>query len=50
MDSTCYYRSYRDEKGDLSPFYWKLLVIRLSFVVIFEVIIKCSRHLNVIDV
>lgn len=33
----CLYRSYRDEEGNLLPFYWKLLVVRLAFVVVFEV-------------
>ena len=37
MAEPCYYRSYRDEDGKLSAFYWKLLVVRLAFVVIFEV-------------
>ena len=49
MNETCYYRSYRDERGNLTAFYWKLLVVRLAFVVIFEVAlfsIQPWRHLN----
>lgn len=38
MNQTCYYRSYRDGEGNLSAFYWKLLVVRLAFVVVFEVV------------
>ena len=37
MNKTCYYRGYRDEEGQLKGFYWKLLVVRLAFVIIFEV-------------
>ncbi|XP_057372131.1 anoctamin-7-like isoform X1 [Daphnia carinata] len=36
MIEPCYYRSFRDEDGNLTAFYWKLLVVRLAFVVIFE--------------
>lgn len=37
MKETCYYRGHRDDAGKLTPFYWKLLVVRLAFVVVFEV-------------
>ncbi len=37
MNQTCHYRGYRDEEGNLSSYYWNLLVVRLAFVVIFEV-------------
>jgi anoctamin-7 len=37
MNKTCYYRGYRDDEGQLKGFYWKLLVVRLAFVIIFEV-------------
>lgn len=38
MIEPCYYRSFRDDDGNLTAFYWKLLVVRLAFVVIFEVV------------
>lgn len=33
----CRYRGYRDVHGDHTPFFWRLLAIRLSFVIVFEV-------------
>uniref|UniRef100_A0A1I8GS17 Anoctamin n=1 Tax=Macrostomum lignano TaxID=282301 RepID=A0A1I8GS17_9PLAT len=32
----CRYRNYRDSSGNLTPFYWKLLVVRLSFHLVFS--------------
>ncbi|XP_075926417.1 anoctamin-7-like isoform X1 [Petromyzon marinus] len=32
----CRYRDFRDQDGNLTLFYWKLLAVRLSFVIIFE--------------
>lgn len=49
MAEPCYYRSYRDEDGKLSAFYWKLLVVRLAFVVIFEVLFSQSYLSNAIS-
>jgi hypothetical protein len=31
------YRDFRDENGVLTPFFWKLLALRLFFVILFEV-------------
>jgi hypothetical protein len=31
------YRDYRDDNGNLSGFYWELLALRFTFVIIFEV-------------
>lgn len=31
------YRDFRDERGFLTPFFWKLLALRLFFVILFEV-------------
>ena len=31
------YRDYRDDNGNLSAFYWELLALRFTFVIIFEV-------------
>ena len=31
------YRDYRDEEGNRTMFYWKLLCARLLFVILFEV-------------
>ncbi|XP_035825775.1 anoctamin-7 [Aplysia californica] len=36
LDETCRYRDFRDENGDHTMFYWKLLAIRLAFVIVFE--------------
>ena len=33
----CRYRQFRDHDGQHNPFYWRLIVCRLAFVIIFEV-------------
>ncbi|PAA80633.1 hypothetical protein BOX15_Mlig004871g1 [Macrostomum lignano] len=44
----CRYRNYRDSSGNLTPFYWKLLVVRLSFVIVFEHLVFSLRRLVLI--
>ncbi|XP_047474777.1 anoctamin-7-like isoform X1 [Penaeus chinensis] len=36
LNEECRYRGYRDVHGDHTPFFWRLLAIRLSFVIVFE--------------
>ncbi|XP_022672053.1 anoctamin-7-like isoform X3 [Varroa destructor] len=33
---TCMYKDFRDLEGNLTPFYWRLMVARLTFVLVFE--------------
>ncbi|CAF1531934.1 unnamed protein product, partial [Didymodactylos carnosus] len=33
---SCKYRDFRDSNGNLTVFYWKLLALRLFFVILFE--------------
>lgn len=33
----CRYRDFRDPDGNHTMFYWKLLTVRLAFVIVFEV-------------
>ncbi|CAF1062104.1 unnamed protein product [Adineta ricciae] len=35
-DKSCMYRDFRDPTGTLTPFFWKLLALRLFFVILFE--------------
>ncbi|XP_023213768.1 anoctamin-7-like isoform X2 [Centruroides sculpturatus] len=37
---SCRYHGYRDEEGNFRPFFWRLLAVRLGFVIIFEVIFE----------
>jgi anoctamin-7 len=37
MPQPCQYRGLRDEKGNHTPFFWRLLAVRLAFVIVFEV-------------
>lgn len=37
----CMYRDFRDPNGTLTAFFWKLLALRLFFVIIFEVRRTC---------
>jgi len=39
LTEECRYKDYRDHDGELTPFYWQLLCIRLTFVIIFEHIV-----------
>lgn len=32
----CRYHGYRDQEGNFRPFFWRLLAVRLGFVIIFE--------------
>ncbi|BFZ23683.1 hypothetical protein BsWGS_26722 [Bradybaena similaris] len=36
LNSTCRYRDFRDPDGNHTMFYWKLLTVRLAFVIVFE--------------
>ncbi|KAG1673587.1 Anoctamin-7 [Nymphon striatum] len=36
MTEECRYRGYRNAEGHTTVFYWRLLVIRLGFVIVFE--------------
>ncbi|KAJ8319968.1 hypothetical protein KUTeg_001555 [Tegillarca granosa] len=36
MNQTCRYKDFRDKDGNYNLFYWHLLAIRLSFVIVFE--------------
>ena len=36
MNQTCRYRDFRDPEGHRTYFYWKLMFVRLAFVVVFE--------------
>ncbi|NXP13438.1 ANO7 protein, partial [Thinocorus orbignyianus] len=35
-NTTCRYRAFRDQDGNLTSTYWQLLVIRLGFIIVFE--------------
>jgi len=37
MPQQCRYRGLRDDKGNQTPFFWRLLAVRLAFVIVFEV-------------
>ncbi|KAL5013614.1 hypothetical protein ScPMuIL_007884 [Solemya velum] len=39
LHKTCRYKDFRDDDGEFSLFYWHLLAIRLSFVIVFEHIV-----------
>ncbi|XP_077510547.1 anoctamin-7-like isoform X1 [Amblyomma americanum] len=41
----CRYRDLRDEKGNWTFFHWKLLAVRLAFVIIFEHVVFCVCRL-----
>jgi hypothetical protein len=41
------YQGYRDREGNLTLFYWKLLAMKLSFVLIFEVISNLYWQIHV---
>ncbi|KAH9514072.1 Anoctamin-7 [Bulinus truncatus] len=36
MNQTCRYRDFREPDGNHTMFYWKLLAVRLAFVIVFE--------------
>jgi len=31
------YRAFRDDTGQFSPIHWKILALKLAFVIVFEV-------------
>jgi anoctamin-7 len=37
LKESCRYRGFRDEEGNHTPFFWRLLAVRFAFVIIFEV-------------
>ncbi|KAL3228039.1 hypothetical protein MRX96_003968 [Rhipicephalus microplus] len=39
------YRDLRDENGNWTFFHWKLLAVRLAFVIIFEHVVFCVCRL-----
>lgn len=41
----CRYRDLRDENGNWTFFHWKLLAVRLAFVIIFEHVVFCVCRL-----
>ncbi|XP_024086456.1 uncharacterized protein LOC106670115 isoform X2 [Cimex lectularius] len=36
LKQRCRYRGLRDNEGNLTPFFWRLLAVQLSFVIVFE--------------
>ncbi|KDR07370.1 hypothetical protein L798_03236, partial [Zootermopsis nevadensis] len=49
MPQSCRYRGLRDEKGDHTPFFWRLLAVRLAFVIVFEhVVFGICRLIDVL--
>ncbi|ESO82539.1 hypothetical protein LOTGIDRAFT_134438, partial [Lottia gigantea] len=49
LSQECRYRDFRDEKGEHTIFYWRLMAIRLGFVIIFEhVVFGVCRLIDVL--
>ena len=44
----CRYRAFRDHEGSFTPSHYKILGLKLAFVIIFEVSIKRSDNLKAI--
>uniref|UniRef100_A0A1I8I418 Anoctamin n=1 Tax=Macrostomum lignano TaxID=282301 RepID=A0A1I8I418_9PLAT len=45
----CRYKAFRGEDGHYTMFYWKLLAVRLAFVIVFEhVVFFISRMLDIL--
>uniref|UniRef100_A0A8C5MDN0 Anoctamin n=1 Tax=Leptobrachium leishanense TaxID=445787 RepID=A0A8C5MDN0_9ANUR len=40
----CRYKAFRDENGSYTLFYWKLLAVRLGFIIAFEHVVFFSLH------
>eukprot|EP00058_Branchiostoma_floridae_P028493 XP_002613984.1 hypothetical protein BRAFLDRAFT_67435 [Branchiostoma floridae] len=48
MSQECRYKEFRDRDGSFSLFYWRLLAIRLGFVILFEhVVFFISRLIDI---
>ncbi|XP_078281128.1 anoctamin-7 [Rhinoraja longicauda] len=43
--TVCRYKAFRDDAGNLTLFYWKLLAIRLGFIIAFEHVVFLILHL-----
>ncbi|XP_069678772.1 anoctamin-7-like isoform X2 [Periplaneta americana] len=49
MPQPCRYRGLRDEDGNHTPFFWRLLAVRLAFVIVFEhVVFGICRLIDVL--
>ncbi|XP_023701847.1 anoctamin-7 isoform X2 [Cryptotermes secundus] len=49
MPQQCRYRGLRDERGNHTPFFWRLLAVRLAFVIVFEhVVFGICRMIDVL--
>jgi anoctamin-7 len=49
MPQQCRYRGLRDDKGNQTPFFWRLLAVRLAFVIVFEhVVFGICRLIDVL--
>ncbi|PSN45102.1 Anoctamin-7 [Blattella germanica] len=49
MPQPCRYRGMRDESGKHTPFFWRLLAVRLAFVIVFEhVVFGICRLIDVL--
>lgn len=40
----CRYRAFRDAEGNFTPTHWKILAVKLAFVICFEVILNLLGH------
>lgn len=45
LSQECRYLAFRDREGNYTKFFWQLLVVRLSFVIIFEHVVFSTCHL-----
>ncbi|NXT49923.1 ANO7 protein, partial [Pluvianellus socialis] len=43
-NTTCRYRAFRDQDGNLTLTYWQLLAIRLGFIIVFEHVVFFIGH------
>ncbi|KAG0721119.1 Anoctamin-7 [Chionoecetes opilio] len=49
LSQQCRYRGYRDDQGNHTLFFWRLLAIRLAFVIIFEhVVFGVCRLIDIV--
>uniref|UniRef100_A0A8B9M6C1 Anoctamin n=1 Tax=Accipiter nisus TaxID=211598 RepID=A0A8B9M6C1_9AVES len=45
-NTTCRYRAFRDQNGNLTLTYWQLLAVRLGFIIVFEHVVFFIRCVN----
>ncbi|XP_071455005.1 anoctamin-7-like [Hetaerina americana] len=45
LSEDCRYRGLRDNEGNHTPFYWRLLAVRFAFVIVFEHVVFGVCHL-----